>query len=452
MRVRQKSCLGIFFILLCTVLTACSSKLGWGVLLWSTEEPPIASGTVLPVYIRSNVNKVWVVGIPEGLRSSKNGMNKMEIPLSHLELVGSRKKAFARAQRFAPYALQYAENLQDGLPIRDNPDNNARRVYRLRIGEMVKILSVAKGVPAISATGDPLPGDWYQVLTSDGSVGYCFSYRLRLFEHSGGPLVAVVPVVSQETADPDLDILMSKKWLPELYSTMVNSRRINLEDLSRRWRFDPGQETGTARVFVPGFDRNFSYTTIRSDGQRAWRFEGTNLQMQLRSDNVLAVQFIEGGGGMRTLLFVSLPISIDDLIIQESARRERLYSAIYSQGPVFTSNNFGVIVFEEDGSFTWSGYDLLVPQIIPESVDGRGTVSMDLFLGPALEDRYNGAFTMRFTGNNYGTAAVLRCMYVLDNQGFRIEVVPESSMEDITVMRRAASPMVLYFFKDSELW
>jgi hypothetical protein len=433
------------------IFAACSSRLGWGVLLWSTEEPPIPSGTVLPVYIRSNINKVWVVGVPDGLRNSKDGLNKMEIPLSRLEMAGSKAKAHKKAEEFARYAHTYAENMQDGLPIRDNPDNNARRVYRLRYGEIIKVLSLAEGIPAISTTGDPLPGDWYRVLTEDGSIGYCFSYRLKLFEHTGGPLAASVPADSEISVapDPDLDMLLSRTWSPEVYSVMVDYKRINLEDLSRHWRFDPGQETGIARIYAPGVDQSFSYTAIRSDGPRAWRFEGANLFMQLRYETTLAVQFSEGGGSMKTLLFVSLPIAVDDLIIQESARRERLYDTIYRQGPVFTSNNYGTIAFREGGTFSWRGFYLLVPQLIPESVEGDGTIAMDLFLAPELEDRYSGAFTLRF-GN--GGEAVLRCMYALDNQGFRIEVAPESTIEESTVVRRAASPMVLYFFKDAVLW
>ena len=434
------------------ILTACSSRLGWGVLLWSTEDPPIPSGTVLPVYIRSNINKVWVVGIPGSLRNTRDGLDKMEIPLARLELAGSKAKAHKRAGEFSRYAHTYAENMQDGLPIRDNPDNNGRRVYRLRYGEIVKILSREEGSPAISATGDPLPGDWYKVLTEEGSTGYCFSYRLKLFEHNSGPLAASAPATAEtgSAADPELEALLLKIWLPELYAAMIDNKRINLDDLSRRWRFDPGQETGMARIYAPGVDLSYSYTVIRSDGPRAWRFEGTNLRMQLRSDTTLAVQFSEGGGNMRTLLFVSLPIDMDDLVIQETARRERLFDAIYHQGPVFTSNNYGTISFREGGTFSWKGFDLLVPQILPETIEGNGTISMDLFLGTGLEDRYTGAFTLLF--GNSGDEAILRCMYALDNQGFRIEIAPETTIEDNTVIRRAASPMVLYFFKDAVLW
>jgi hypothetical protein len=406
---------------------------------------------MLPVYIRSNIDQVWVVGIPEIYRDGKKDMDKMEIPLSQFELVGGRGKARKRAEAFSPYALTYAETLQDGLPIRDNPDNSARRVYRLRTGEIIKVLAQAEGNPAISATGDPLPGEWYRVLTEDGNTGYCFSYRLKLFEHYGGPL-AVVRTEQEEAEDPDLENLLTKTWSPESYGVMVNNRRLNLEELSRQWRFDPGQDTGIARVYLPSVDQTFSYTAIRPAGSRAWRFEGSSLQMSLRSDTVLAVQYTESGGALRTLLFVALPAEVEDLIIQETARREALFHNIFAQGPAFTSNNYGTISFTEAGEFNWTGFDILVPQVIPRAAAGKGRIAMDLFLGPSFQDRYNGAFSLRFENTASpreagGPDMTVRFLYTLDSQGFRLEYVPETSLDDITVVRRASSPIVLYFFK-----
>jgi hypothetical protein len=151
---------------------------------------------------------------------------------------------------------------------------------------------------------------------------------------------------------------------------------------------------------------------------------------------------------MKTLFFVSLPVSLDDLIVQETARRGRLYYAIYNQGPVFTSNNYGTITFREGGAFSWTGFDLLVPQYLPESATSSGTMSMDLFLATSIGDRFNGAFTMHFKNQGGGEAAALRCMYSLDSQGFRLEIVPELNIEDELVTSRAVSPMVLYFFRD----
>jgi len=433
------------------LLSSCSSRLGWGVLLWATDDPFVPSGTVLPVYIQSNIDRVWVVGLPEGLVTS-TGLNRMEVPIAHLELVGNRDRASARAREFAPFAMTYAENLQVGLPIRANPDNNARRVYRMREGDIVKVIDVsARGVPPLGVTGQPLPGRWYRVLTEDGTMGYAFSYRLRFFEHAGGPLVAPELAAAAVLTGSDLDLLLARTWLPESYLAMINSGRIDLDELSSRWHFNPGWENNVAQVVMPGIDRSFPFTSIVPTGTRSWRFDGTSLSAQLRSDTTLAVQFTEGGGSVRSLNFVSLPVDLDYLIAAETARRTSLYNEILRHGPVFTSNNFGTITFGTNGTFTWSGFDLLVPQHIPRAAQGNGTVSMDLFLSPALQGSHNGAFSMRFTGNDGREVATLRSMYSIDSQGFRLEIVPEASLDGVTVARRAASPMVLFFFADTEV-
>jgi hypothetical protein len=161
----------LFLIIITCLFSSCNRRLGHGILLWSIPDPPIPSGTVLPVYIKSNIDGVWVVGIPKEYRNKQDRMNKLEIPLAKLELVGGRGKTIRRAEEFAPYASNYAETLQDGLPIREGPSNSARRVYRLRQGEIIKILTSVRGVPVIGGTGDPLPGEWYRVLTEDGTVG-----------------------------------------------------------------------------------------------------------------------------------------------------------------------------------------------------------------------------------------------------------------------------------------
>ncbi|MDR1046145.1 MAG: SH3 domain-containing protein [Treponema sp.] len=444
MKTRPVVLFPIILALLACLFSSCTRLLGFGVLLWSTEEPPIPSGTVLPVYIHSNIDQVWVVGIPEDYRSGKGGLGKMEIPLPKLELARSKRAAEERAAAFAEYARTYAENLQDGLPIRENADNSARRVYRLRGGEIVKILEKAEGNVAVGADGNPLPGSWYKVMTEGGNTGYCFSYRLRLFEHEGGALAAV-ETEKHEAEDPELEKVLTKIWSPEVYGDMVNRSRIDLEAFSNHWGFSPGQDTGTARINIHNLDRSFTYTGIRSTGNHSWRFEGTDLRMTLRSDRVLAVQYTEEGGGMRSLVFVNLPVETDDLIVQETGRREHLFYTIYTQGPRFTSNNYGTLSFAEDGRFNWKGYELLVPQVIPAAALGSGFISMDLFLAPSLTERYEGAFSLNFDSIN-GDVITARFMYSLENQGFRLEFVPGDSMEGRLVTRRTASPLIIYFF------
>jgi hypothetical protein len=435
-----------FLILVILLLSSCSRLLGYGVLLWSVEDPAVPSGTVLPVYIRSNIDHVWVVGVPKEFRVSGSRVDKIEIPLPKLELVGSKKKAQERADAFSSFALVYAETLQDGLPIRDNPDNGARRVYRLRLGEIIKVLApTPRGVEAVGVTGDPLPGEWYRVLTEDGITGYCFSYRLKLFNHTGGSL-AVMPG-EQEAEDVNLDKLLSRTWSAESYGTMVSNGKINLDELSYHWNFDPGQDTGIARIKTKDLELSFEYTKVRSTGTQSWRFEGTPLQMNLRSDTTLAVQFTEDNGVLRTLLFVALPSSVDDIILQETARREELFRNIYELGPVYVSNNYGTLTFYEDGHFTWIGNYLLVPQVISPSALGSGVMDMRLHVSDVLSSRYDGAFTMRFDGIG-GIRTTTDFIYAIDPQGLRMEYVPETSLDGIIVVRRASSPVVIYFFRN----
>jgi hypothetical protein len=394
------------------------------------------------VYIRSNINKVWVLGIPENYRSGKDSPDKFEVPLSHFELVGSKKKAEIRAQTMGDYRRTYAENLQDGLPIRNSPDNSAQRVYRLKGAEIIKILARAEGNIAVGATGDPLPGEWYRVMTDDGTMGYCFSYRLKFFEHSAGPL-AVETEEQGEREDPELDRVLAQTWSAESYDNMVNTGRFNLEDLSRRWGFSPGQDTGIAHILIAGLDQSFSYTAIRAAGNRIWRFEGSSLQMSLSSDTVLRVQFTGEGGLLRTLSFVALATNVEDLIVQETVRREELLRSFYAQGPVFTSNNYGTLALNPEGLFTWTGNRLLIPQVIPSGAQQNGSVGMDLHLSAALQQRYEGALSLYFNG----VSTPVRFMYLFDTQGLRMEYTPETGMDGSLVVRRASSPIVIYFYR-----
>ncbi|MCL2069378.1 MAG: SH3 domain-containing protein [Treponema sp.] len=429
--------------------SSCSRRLGYGVLLWSAEEPQVPSGTVLPVYIRSNINNLWVAGIPREFRPPGSRVNKFEIPLPQLEMSGSKRRARNRAASFAPYALMYAETLQDGLPIRESPENTSRRVYRLRQGEIIKILAPVRGTVAVGASGDPLPGEWFRVLTEDGTMGFCFSYRLNLFTHEGGSLAAAMDL-RQDPEDPILERLLERTWSPEHYATMINSRRIDIDDLSQRWNFDPGLETGIAHIFSRDVDRTFSYNSIRSTGTLSWRFEGTSLQMSLRSENTLAVQFTEANGLLRTLLFVALPTRVDDIILQENARRERLFRNIYLEGPAFVSANNGTLSFLENGRFTWPDNRLIVPIVVPASALGSGIINMRLYLAPSMAERYTGAFTLQFDTIS-GTPANVDFLYVIDQNGFRIEHIPQTSLDGLTVVRRASIPQAIQFFRNERL-
>jgi hypothetical protein len=432
---------------------SCNRRPGWGILLWAEEEHGIPSGTVLPVYIRSNIERVWVAGIPAEYRRPGNKDNKIEIPLPKLELAGSKRAARKRAEEFAEYALVYAETLQDGLPIRDAPDNGSRRVYRLRAGEFVKILTPVDGNPAISASGEPLPGGWFRVLTEDGTTGYCYSYRLKLFEHRTGRLNSV-PAQSDEADDPELENTLSKKWVAGIYGDMIDNGNIDIEAFSKRWGFSPGEDSGVAVISLPDEDVSFRYSAIRSEGGSSWHFEGTSLSMKLRSPSALVVQYSAETASSpnaitRAELFVNVPTPLDDIIAQEELRRENLYSTLYLEGPAFSSASYGQLRLGAERDFLWDGFERLIPGVVPSAALGRGRVDMGLFLSQDLAPQYGGALTFKFKSLN-GQDIPVCFFYTIDRDsdsgGIRLEYIPQPNIDGNRVLRRASSPMIIYFY------
>jgi hypothetical protein len=463
----------VFLAVLLVCLSSCTRKIGWGVLLWSDEEWGIPSGTVLPVYVKSNIEKMWIAGVPEEYAKSGDHSAKFEIPLAKLDLSGGKRAAENRVKEFGIYALTYAETLQDGLPIREGPDNSARRVYRLRLGEILKVLSIAQGNPAISATGEPLPGDWFRVLTEDGTHGYCFSYRLRLFEHTPGTVVSA-PVENEER-NAELEKVLTKTWVSEVYSTMVRDRKLDLEALSKKWGFSAGEDTGIARIYAPAIametagiitatERNrqeinvtFPYTEIKSLGSRDWQLVDADgneiLLISLLSDTRLSVQYNTAAGLPRTLYFTSLSVPLDDLIEQETMRRDDVWAALLAYGTTWRSTYYGRLSFEPDKNVSWTGFDRLVPQYISNLALPSGRVTLSLFLDSSLESIYSGAFTIHLNNIGGGTSHA-HFLYAVEEDnavgesGLRLEFVPQDNIEGVTVKRRTPSPTILYFYAE----
>jgi hypothetical protein len=426
------------FLLLFPLVLSCSKEIGWGILLWSLDDPYIPSGTVLPIYVRSNIEESWIAGIPEEYRSGDKAM--AEIPLPHLELHKSRGAAMRRAEAFSEYAISYAEVLQDGLPIRDQPENGAKRVYRLKEREIIKILEKVEGVSAISTAGSPLQGDWFRVLTESGSAGYCFSNRLRIFEHSSGPVIAAKPeIITGE--DPYLDLVLSRIWYPEIYKAMINSGVLDLDALSKHWGFKPGVDTGKARVLLPDAVLDFSYKKIIRTAERTWDFEGSPLRITLESETGLLVQY-DDENGTHAIPFVTLPVSADIVINRELERRQALYQELFVRGPVYYSANYGTLTLAFDMHLRWEEMNL-PEEMAPPSALGSGIIDMGIYLSPALAERYTGAFTLKLDRVS-GEPARLTFLYNLDNQGLRLEFVPRENVNRSAVTRRDDSALVIY--------
>ena len=81
--------------------------MGYSVLLWDMPEYELQSGTVLPVYIRSNISHVYVAGITDTETDSKE-LKKIEIPLWQLTDPVKKGKLASVTKKYADWIAEEA--------------------------------------------------------------------------------------------------------------------------------------------------------------------------------------------------------------------------------------------------------------------------------------------------------------------------------------------------------
>ncbi|HNY21599.1 MAG TPA: SH3 domain-containing protein [Treponemataceae bacterium] len=413
------------------LFSSCTGLIGYGVLNWSVPEYNLSAGDIVPVFIQSNIGKVYVVGVGNGSRK------RIELPLWQLTLHRSKSAAKKAAASLAEYRHSYATVKLDGLPIRAEPENTARQVYRLREAQKVKILKKGEGSPVL-AGNSPLEGDWLEVMTDDGAIGWCFSYNLTLFdEREGG---AGMTVATDSGPDESLEILLSRGWYPEEYRTMIETDKIDLDRMDPQWGFFVGKDTGIARIVSAEGLQSFPYTSIVKNADGTYRFEGSSLVAQVRRADSILVQYTDANGMPHAEYYANLAAP-DSVIAAEKERRAEILAKIRGSGPRFASGNYGVLQLLPNGKFLWSGYQLLSPSIIPSGAGAGGEVAIRRFLDDSLSGEYDGAISFRFES----TSAWITFLYDVSKDGLKLEFVSDSNIDDSIVKARNLSPTVMFF-------
>lgn len=415
----------------------CSRQLGYGVLLWSVQDHGLSDGDIVPVHIKSNISRTYVI-------SPMDSEEKLEVPFWQLTTPSSLRSAQRTAALYADYKCQYARVVLDGLPVREEPVNISKQVYRLRKDEVIKVLYKGEGAAVMSGSS-AMDGDWLRVLTPDGTQGWCFSYNLRLFDIRDAEPQAAAQTVAEAAADTDavLERVLSRQWYPESYASMVESHRIDLGQFRLRYGFDTGSASGTVSLKMPGITASFPYGGAEKTGRNTYKLTGTPISMTVRADDFIVVDYTDERGMPASFNLVTLSEPLDGIIAEEQSRRQQLYAQLEAFGPQFESSNYGRLVFPGDGAFTWSGYRQLQPSVIPRSALGRGTISFDLFLSTALQAAYDGAVTFNFDNADGGVTF----LYKIEDDGLRLETTGGAAARNGTIRERSSNPVVLFFAK-----
>jgi hypothetical protein len=328
----------------------------------------------VPVFIQSNIGKVYVVGVGKGNRK------RIELPLWELTLRKSKSQAKKYADSLKEYRYMYASVKLDGLPMRAEPENTARQVYRLKEGQKIKILKKGAGTPVLVGS-TALDGDWLEVMADDGTTGWCFSYNLTVFDERE----SLPASVSATASGPDtaLEALLGQSWYPDSLRLMVEANRVDIDRIDPQWGFFPGNDAGVARLVSGAGTVTFPYSTIERGDNGTYRFIGSSLTVQVRRQDTILVQYTDANGMPQAAYFAALSTAPDAIIQAERDRRDAILAKIRKSGPRFASGNYGALRFLSDGKFAWDGWQLLSPAIIPADAGSGGSVDIRCFLDPA---------------------------------------------------------------------
>ncbi len=430
---KKKSALIILFLISFSFFSiSCSNKLGYGVVNWSIPEYNLHAGDLIPIYVKSNIEKMYIVGLNEETQV------RVTIPLWQLKFFDSKKEALKFQEKMDKERYNYASVKLDGLPMRNNPENTAQQVYRLKERQIVKILWQAKnGVPVLRA-GKPLDGKWYEVLTEDGVRGWCFSYNLDIYDERED--LASLNKEDEKKEDEALNAVLNSFWYPVNYRRMLNQRRINLDKISLTWGFFPGLRSGIARIELKDMRLSFPYEKIIKIRDK-YSFQGTNLSLQIRNEGFITVEFSDKDGKAHVEHFVTLSLSPEEIINNEINRRNKKIEFIANTATEFSSSNFGKLKILSDGQFIWTGYKLISPSIIPNNSGSSGKVYIKNFISKKIKSKYDGVLSFKFEKN----PKAISFMYEISSEGLRLEAVEKANIEDNTVMRRSLSPVILFF-------
>ncbi len=416
----------VISIIVCLVtVVGCGGKIGYGVILWSNQEG-LQSGEVVKVLEESRLRGTYIV---RGMK----GKTRYELETWRFELFEKRKDTEDFLKEYRPYINAFAISQRGGLPVREDPNSTAKRIYRLRKGQEVKVLS--RGEPEEVGR---FTGRWYHVLTEDGAQGYVFDAYLVTYALGQSQEVQVEARPRKE--DPQLDLLLTADWSPLFFQEMIDKGQVDLASFRPEYGLIIDTEAKTIQVKTPARSIGKSYQSISRIASGRYSFGGTSFQVTLREDRIATVRYAYEGHDVIDR-FVILSEDIEEVIEKENKRRERLTKALAERGEM-GSEIYGVIEITPSGRFTWLNKAAIIGQgLLSPSVGNSGYVSFGNFPSAQIRSRYEGAVTFTFESGE-----VLNFLYTLRPGGVNFLYAEDRYIEKGVVRNdQFLNPIQMFF-------
>jgi hypothetical protein len=411
-------------------LSSCGPRaVAWGLLLWGDLSGPFATGSVVAITRDSQISDTYLVGV-KGERQAR------EFPKGRVQKFARRSEAASAAEALKPWVTTWAFSRKEDappLPIREEADQNARTVYRLRFGQLVKVT----GRTAEKVEIKPYADYWYQVATDDGYAGWCFGHYLKVFTAEGEPAAVQERLLAE---DDTLTRILNTTWRPDYFRKMINDGRIDLTTFREDVGLFPDPANRKFRLVLTRETLEFPYQRIERSGTTTYVAVGSDLRITVLDEERISVAYRDGdqqAGG----LYAILAQDVAEVIAGELQRRQDLFDKLRAAGTTLTSSSYGVIRLESGMRFSWQGFERLVPSLIGANVKGSGRVDFPYHVGKELAGRYDGVITLQF--DNGGTAV----SFLVKNAegGVQLTSLGRDAFQELDAVRVGISPVVIFF-------
>lgn len=416
--------------LVALLLSSCGPRpVASGMVLWSPDEDTLPTGSVIDIYGELRIAKKYTYA-PVGTK------NYGEIQSWRVRRFDKRADAEAAAQNYGEWTptLAVVRPLNPGgdsvpLPIRADATTASTAIYRLEDGQVIKI---------IGRHPDPVVRDdgthyWYRVLTDDGTEGWCFDLRLRIFNFGDN-------IAEEAQTHPLMERFFSTVYRPEYFWLMIREQRVDLDRFDPAYGLFPDAENKTVLLNTEDTSQVFTYDQVIQSNERRFRFLGSSLEILFLGDTVINVQYVKDGEET-VERFLALAEDVNAVVKSEKERREKVYADLYSRGNLLKSSIYGEILLSEEGTFEWKGYDRLTPFALPPQSGTTGTIGFNRFTTLELSRVFDGVITFRFDANG----AEANFLYAYSGDGIQLTWVPEDMMDEGVVSEPPASPTVAFF-------
>jgi hypothetical protein len=397
------------------------------VVLWSPDPEEAANAGVYRIIKESELRGTYTLQIEE---------NTYELEKWRVAFFKDRPEAETYSLEYRPYADIRVQSEKDGtLPVRNEPDNQSDTVYKLTLDEEAKVLEKATGEVSLSG----LSGTWYKILTREGVTGYCFDYYLTIINPN-----AEEQDQDDGQMDEDLVFFFDHVWRPLKFAEMIDAERIDLTRFNPNYGLFPDIEDQQIVLRTPHYTLNFDYDSIQKLSPNRYSAEGTSLQLTFRGDEEkeVVVQY-SYQKDVHRYVYILLERDINEIIREELDRRQSLYSSLIARGSTLHSEAFGTITLTQNRTFTWAGYERLIPQVIPPEAQQSGTAHMQVFIGIRLSEVYDGAVSFHFSGTP--PEDYVHFLFDITASGVKFVYVPDEDVNNNLILEESMSPLTIFF-------